>query len=228
MTPPPSSDDRPAAGSRSRQEGVGSETPPERGRSAAVVKLLVRGERTNAVIGWGLLLVAGYVAVDMVRDGSVLWGAFAALIAITAATPAGATRDWSAMVPWPLVALVTAAVLTRRVGLYPDIAGYAAVSGLALVVVVEMEATTLVEMSRSFAVFFAVLTTMALQTWWTVAQFYSDRWFDTQFLTTQTELQWDFVAVTVVAVLAGGFFQWYLEQFDHVGTHRHPIVPDDS
>jgi len=188
----------------------------------------VHGERVNAALGWGLVSVVVGLALVLLVAGALLWGAFAVLIAVAIAVPAIATRDWQSMVPWPVVLLCTVAVLLRSLDLYAELAGYLAVAGLALVVVVEIDATSRVSMSRRFAVLFAVLTTMALQSWWTVAQFYSDRWFGTSYLSTQTELQWDLVLVTVVALVVGGLFQWYFERFEHVGSHRRPIIPDDT
>lgn len=190
--------------------------------------LLVHGERPNAIIGWSLLSVVAVVAVWFLFTGSILWGLFAGVIVVVTALPAIWARNWRAMVPWPLVCLLAVAILLRARGPYPELAGYLAVAGLALVTVVEIDASTSVDMSRQFAVFFAVLTTMAIQSWWAIAQYYSDRWFDTQFLRTQTELQFDLVLVTVVGLVVGGLFQWYFERFEHVGSHRRPIVPEDG
>jgi hypothetical protein len=194
----------------------------------ALSDLLVHGERPNAVIGWSLLAVVAAVAVWFLAAGAILWGLFAGLLVVVTALLPLWTRNWRAMVPWPLVGLLAGAVLLRAWGSSPELAGYLAVAGLALMAVVEIDASTSVEMSRQFAVFFAVLTTMAIQSWWTIAQYYSDRWFDTGFLVSQTELQWDLFLVTVVGLVLGGLFQWYFERFEHVGSHRRPIIPEDG
>lgn len=73
------------------------------------------------------------------------------------------------MVPWPLLSVAALAVVLRAVGIYPDIAGYVAITSIALLLVVELDVYTEVELSRRFAIVFAVMTTMALQALWIIA-----------------------------------------------------------
>jgi len=179
---------------------------------------LVHGEETNAAIGWTLLAVVALRAVESAFTASMLWRGLALLVVVVASVPALATRDWTAMLPWPVLSVAAIAMIARGVGLGPEAAGYLIVAALALVVVVELEVFTSVELSRRFAVAFAVMTTMALQALWTVAQFYSDRWFGTAFLHSQTELQQDIVIVTLVGFVLGGLFEWYVVQFEPPGS----------
>lgn len=188
----------------------------------ASLDALVRGERTNATIGWVLVGVVVVAAAASLLTGAVLWGLLAAVVVTTVAAPAVATRDPSAMLPWPLVAVAAAAVAVRAAGYLEEISGYVAIAALALSVVVELDAFTPVEMTRRFAVAFAVLTTMAVQGWWTVAQYYSDRWLGTTLLRSQAELQWDFVAVTAVALVIGGLFEWYFRRVGEVPARERP------
>lgn len=185
--------------------------------------LLARSGRLNAVLGWMLTGTVALGAVESFRTGALLWGGFALIIAVASAVPALSTGDPMVMPPWPLLLVSAVAVLVRTLGFYPEIAAYFAVATLALVTVVELDAFTPVDMSRRFAVGFAVLTTMATQGLWTIAQFYSDRWFGTEFLRTQTELQWDLVMVTCVGLLVGGAFTWYFDRFEHVGSAGQPM-----
>lgn len=194
----------------------------------ALTHSLARNETANAALGWGLLAVVLVTAVRSVLADGLLWSAFAAVAAAVLALPALGTRNWRVMVPWPLVAFVTAAVVGRALGVAPEVAGYVAVSGVALATVVELDAFTRVEMSRRFAVLFAALTTMAFQSWWTVGQYYSDRWLGTAFIESQTELQWDLVTVTAVSLVMGALFLWYFHRIEHVGSKRHPVVPDEA
>lgn len=90
-----------------------------------------------------------------------------------ASLPAAVTGDPSEMPPWLLPFVAAVAVAFRGAGFFPDIAGYVAIGSIALVLVVELELYTGVELSRRFAVVFATMTTMALQALWIVAQFYS-------------------------------------------------------
>ena len=126
------------------------------------------------------------------------------------------------MVPWPLVSIAVIAVLCGSAGFFPEIAGYVAIAALALLVAVELDVFTTVEMSRRFTVAFAVLTTLAVQGLWIIAQYYSDLWLGTDFLTTQTELQVDIVLVTLVGLAMGMIFEWYFARIQHVGSYKEP------
>ncbi|SFR61149.1 hypothetical protein [Halogeometricum limi] len=181
---------------------------------------LTPSERSNAIAGWALVAVLSLGAVEGVLRGSLLWGGFSLLLALVASLPALATRSRTAMVPWPLLFCAAAAIVARAVGLYPEVAGYVAIATLAFLVVVELDLYTSVELGRRFAVGFGVLTTMALEALWIVAQFYSDRWLGTEFLSTQTELQEDIVLVTLVGFAVGAVFYWYFDRFDPAETVR--------
>jgi hypothetical protein len=182
---------------------------------------LVRSERTNAALGWTFAGVTAAVGIAAAVTGALAWAGLWFLLALVVAVPAMRTGNWKTLVPWPLPALGAAAAVVQGVGLYPELTGYVAVASLALLVVVELDVFSSVEMSRRFTVVFAAMTTMAAQAWWTVVQFVSDWWFGTTFLRSQTELQWDIVAVTVVAIVVGGFFVWYFERIDHVGAREY-------
>lgn len=169
-------------------------------------------------MAWLLAAVVFAVGVESVLTGDLLWGVFAALVGATMALPAVATRTWAAMPPWPLVLTATLAVLSRSNDFYPELAGYVVVATAALILVVELDLYTGVEFTRRFAVVFAVMTTMAVQAVWTVTQYYSDQWLNTSYLTTQTDLQWDFVAVTTTALLLGLGFTLLLRRFGSMRT----------
>lgn len=187
-------------------------------RYGVTIEKLVRDKRMNALIAWVLTGIVTVSAIESLFTGEVLWGGFELLIVAMVSIPAVTVRDWTAIVSWPLLAVATFAVGAGAAGLPFETAVYLAVSALALIVVVELEVFTSVELSRRFAVGFAALTTMALQALWTVAQFYSDQWLGTEYLRSQTELQWDFVAVTAVALVLGMLFQWYTNRFEPAGA----------
>ncbi|WP_327051192.1 hypothetical protein [Halomicrococcus gelatinilyticus] len=179
---------------------------------------LVTSERLNAVVGWVSVAMVTLWAVESILTGDLLWGGFSLLLAAVASLPALTTRDWLAMVPWPLPFSAAVAVIARATELSTETAGYLGVATLALLVVVELDVFTSVELGRRFAVAFGVLTTMAVEALWIVAQFYSDRWLGTDFLTTQTELQEDIVIVTVVGFALGALFFWYFERVESAGA----------
>ena len=188
------------------------------------VDALVRNEKVNAAAGWLLLCVVGLAALEGLLTDAVLWGGFVALVVAVAALPPLSAGEWTVMVPWPILLLAAVGAVTGSLGLYPEAAGYLTVSALALLLVIELDAFTQVDMTRRFAVAFAALTTMAVQGFWMVAQFYSDAWLGTEFLRSQTELQWDIVAASVVGIVVGAVFVWYFDHVDHAGSRGHPAL----
>ncbi|WP_224338140.1 hypothetical protein [Haloprofundus halobius] len=179
---------------------------------------LIHEKRVNAIIGWILTGTVALGAIQSVLTGEILWGVFSVFVVVVVSLPGLTTRNWTAIVSWSLLSVVAVAVLARVIEFYAEIAGYLAIAALALIVVVELDVFTSVKLSRRFAIVFAVLTTMALQAVWIVAQFYSDQWLKTEFLSTQTELQKDIVTVTIVGFVLGGLFQWYFARFEPIGS----------
>lgn len=176
----------------------------------------------NAIIGWvvaGVVMVAAPVSFVTTEP---IWGGFSLVFVAVIALPAVATHDWTAMAPWPLLAVAAIAITARNGGLYPETVGYVAIATLALVIVVELDVSTSIRLSRRFAVAFAVLTTLAVEAVWIIVQFASDQWLGTGYLSTQTKLQEDIVIVTIVGLVMGGLFYSYLARFEPVG------VVDDS
>lgn len=183
---------------------------------------LVYDERVNAVLGWLSTAVVALAAVESFLTDAVLWGCLALLIVLVASLPVAVTGNAFSMVSWPLPFAAAIAVVLRATEFYPDITGYVAISTIALLLVVELDVYTDVELSRRFAVVLAVLTTMALQAFWIIAQFYSDQWLGTEFLVSQTELQRDIVYVTATAVTLGVLTGWYLSRFKPIGSFERP------
>jgi len=183
-------------------------------------------DRFNAAIGWTAVVLIGLAAVESFLTQDLLWGAFALVLAAVSVLPAALARDTHEMVPWPLPVVGAAAIAVRATGVAADTAGYVAITTLAVVVVVELESYTAVEMSRRFAIAFAVMTTMALEGLWTMARFYSDQWLGTGFLQSQSAILWDFVLVTCVAVVMGALFELYFERLDHVGYRSRPSLQE--
>jgi hypothetical protein len=188
---------------------------------------LVRDGRTNAGLAWLLLSVAGVVAVWEVLTGEAVWGLVGLCLVLVVSLPALVTGEWRVIVPWPLPACGAVAGLARAHGLFPEVASYLAIATIALVVTVTLDVFTPVELSARFVVAFAVLSTLAVQVLWTIAQFYSDRWLGTDLLHSQAELQWDIVAVTAVGATMGVVFAWYFDQFSPAGD-RAPLTPEEG
>lgn len=189
----------------------------------AVRRALIHDGRTNARIGWALTAVTALAGLWSALAGHLLWAGIALVAAATYAAPAAWAGDPRLLVPWPLLAAGTAAVVVRALGLFPTAAAAVAVATLALVAVAALDAFTGLDASRRFAVALAVMTTLALQGLWTVAQYAADRLLGTDFLTTQVALQRDIAVVSAVALGAGVLFEWYVARVEPVGSHRRPV-----
>ncbi|QLH81760.1 hypothetical protein [Halosimplex pelagicum] len=175
---------------------------------------LRRGGRANAAVAWASVGALVAVAAASALAGDLPWSLLALALAVPVAAPAVAAREPTATVPWAIAVVSAAAAAGPWVGVPAEIAGYLAVAAFATAAVVDLVAFTSVELSRGFAAVSVALTTMAAQAVWTVAQFYSDAWLGTGYLGSKTELQWDLVAATAVAVAAGVAFRWYAERFE--------------
>ena len=183
---------------------------------------LFHSEIVNTSLGWALTGSIVFVAFANVLAGDLIWAGLSLFIVLVIAAPALLTREWTVMVPWPLPFIAALAIAGHTINLYPEIAGYLAVSSFALISVSDLNAFTSVDLSPRFSVFFSVLTTMATQGLWTIAQYYSDIWLQTDYLASLFELQMDFVVVTIVAIAHGGFFELYITRFEHIGSHKRP------
>ncbi|MFD1600813.1 hypothetical protein [Halobellus rarus] len=194
----------------------------------AITHSLARNATTNATLGWAFVGFVILIAAVGLLMAPLLGGVLALVAAGILVVPAVLRRDWRVMLPWPLGLVVAVGVTARTFGFAPEVTGYVAISSVALAAVVELDSFTDVEMSRRFAVLFAVMTTIAFQSWWTIAGYYSDQVFGTSFIHSQAELQWDLVAVMVVSLVMGGIFLWYFDRIEHVGSRHRPVVPEET
>jgi hypothetical protein len=179
------------------------------------VSRMLRDAGTNAVLAW--LLVAGAVTVALgnVAVSQQLWALFALSVAGVGAFPAVARRSMRAMPPWEVLGLATVPLLARSVGdgVVSDVTTYFAVAAVALLIAVELDVFTAVEMSYSFAVFFVVVTTMAAAGIWAVVRWLADIYLGTGFVVDERALMLEFVASTVAGIGAGVVFEMYFRRF---------------
>lgn len=186
------------------------------------VAIVASSERLNALLGWLLITVLALAVVQYSLSGAWLWGSFTVVCLVVSLLPPWSMRNWEAMPPGPLLLIVTMGVLAGGNQLYPEIAGYVAVGSLGVLIAIELDVFTSVEMTRRFALGFAILSTLAVQGLWIIGQYYSDMWLGTGFLTSQRELQIDIVIVTVVGVTLGLLSEWYFTRVSHLGAHVDP------
>jgi len=205
--------------------------------SRTTLRNVVERHRVNAAVGWVIvatLLAAGAGA--LFTDDPV-WGAFVLVVAGLAVVPPVVTRHPTAMLPWEVLGLAALPAVGRTlfvgeqfvgVTLTGRIATFLAVAAVALVVTVELDAFTTVRMTESFAVAFVGLTTTAAAGVWALARYVADTLFGTQLLLdgrplqqVETALMWDFVAATLVGLVAGVVFELYFRR-RHPPTDRLP------
>lgn len=179
-------------------------------------------EKLNTVLGWLLTAIVGLATLEYLLSANWLWSSFAIVCLLVILVPPLLTRNWAAMAPGPLLVLVTIGIVAGGNQIFPETAGYVAVASLGVLIAIELDVFTSVEMSRRFALGFAVLSTLAVQGFWTIGQYYSDLWFETSFLTSQRELQVDIVIVTVIGLTTGVLFEWYFKKVSHGGSHMTP------
>jgi hypothetical protein len=194
---------------------------------------VVESQRLNAVLAWvlvGFLLVA--VVVNL-RERSVVWAGFVAAVAALALVPAVRYRDPLTMLPWEVLLLASLPVVGRTLVVGQTLGGvvltgrvttYLAVAAVALIVAVELDVFTPVRMNEAFALLFVVVATTAAAGVWAVTQWLADLYLGTSLLldgrpeaVVERELMWDFVAATVVGVLAGLIFEYYFRRRARVG-----------
>ncbi|WP_265112133.1 hypothetical protein [Halosolutus halophilus] len=192
-----------------------------------VLQSLIENERINAVFAWPVVCSIIVAALVTVRQGSFLWATLATAIAALAFVPAIVRRDALVMPPWEVLTVAAIPIWVRLYGTLP-IAGFLTVATIALLVTVELDAFTPIEMSGRFAVAFVVLATMAVAGLWVIAQWVSDVVFATTFLTTKGELMWDLVYATAFGGLAAVLFVLYFYRHETASVGRRGLSGDAS
>ena len=185
----------------------------------------LRDARVNAALSWTLLAsVAAAAAASAVAEP--VWAGLAAVVALLGAVPAVVRRSLRAMLPFELLALAALPVLARAFDLPgpSQATAYFAVAAVALVVAVELDAFTAVEMNVPFALLFVVVSTLAAAGVWAVARYAVDVLLGTTFLlpprpateaalaAVEEALMVEFLLSTVVGVAAGGVFELYFRR----------------
>ncbi|MDG5777743.1 hypothetical protein QA599_14905 [Haloarculaceae archaeon H-GB1-1] len=190
----------------------------------AEVRALLRSQRVNAILAWLLVGLLVAAAVNGVRKGELLWAGFATVVGTLTLLPPFGMRDLEAMLPWEVVLLAGLPVLGRTFATVPvtgQVATYLSVAALALVVTVELQLFTPVEMNVPFAIAFVVIATMATAGLWAVTRWLADAFLGTNFFHVpglteaemERQLMWEFVTSTVAGFLAGIVFEYYVRRF---------------
>jgi hypothetical protein len=178
-----------------------------------MAQTILSDERTNAAFSWLFVAFLLFAVVESLLTGAPLWAGFAAVVAAVALVPAVVRRSVTTMPPPELVGLAAFPAVVRTYGLYTRIAGYLAVAALALLLAVELDVFTDVEMTARFAVAFVVITTLAIAGGWTVVRYFSDVYLGTSFFADIPDMMWDLVTAAGVGAVAGVVFELYFRRF---------------
>lgn len=184
---------------------------------------VVEAQRTNAAVAWLLVGFVGFVVVESLLSGDLLWAVFAAVVGALALVPTVAHRDPLVMLPWEVLVLAILPLIGRAFATVPitsQFTTYLSVAALALIIAVELHLFTPVRMTSTFAVLFVVVATMATAGSWAVTRWVADLVLGTSFLLVpelteaeiETALMWEFVYSTAAGVAAGIIFEGYFRR----------------
>ncbi|WP_224270440.1 hypothetical protein [Haloprofundus salinisoli] len=178
--------------------------------------------RSEVEVAVSWLLVAALVAVSVVglRSGADATTTFAFLSALLAAAPALLTRERRATLPWSVVGLAVVAAVGQRFTPFGVVSTYLWVVAVTLILIVDLEAFTEVEMSPRFSAAFVATTTMAVGAVWTVLRWVSDAYFGTSYLGGVDPVMWELVGATAVGVVVGVVFEYGFHEAVDEGVER--------
>lgn len=184
---------------------------------------LLANRRTNALVAWLFVVFLGFVVGESVVDGDIPWAVFVLSIIVLCLIPPLAFRDPATMLPWEVVALAALPTFGEAIA-PPQIAGeflvYLSVAALALIVAVQLDLFTDVEMTIGFAIAFVVLVTLATAGVGAVFRWRFDLLFGTTLLlepgvdtdTIHDELMVEFLYSALAGIAAGFIFQLYFRR----------------
>ncbi len=184
---------------------------------------LLADSRNNALVGWALLVLLGVLAAESVVTGDLAWGVFVASVFGLCVLPALAFRASGAMLPWEVIALAALPTFGRAIATFEltsDINMYLSVAALALIVAVELDLFTAVELTVGFAIAFVVFGTLATAGIWAVFRWSMDLVVGTEFLLVEgvsdqvvhDEVMAEFVYSAVAGLGAGVVFELYFRR----------------
>jgi hypothetical protein len=174
----------------------------------------LKDAKVNAAVSWVLTVLLGVTAIVYFLVGSVVVMAVAAVATIVAVVPALVARSWTRTVPWPMLLLAVAALLTGV--LSPSFVGISifalAIAALSMLVVVTLQLTTTVRMTPSFAIGFMILATMAMASLWALGSAASAQWFGTAFVATNDQLMIIFTSALLASGVSAVMFWRYFRR----------------
>lgn len=198
---------------------------------------LLTDRRINAVFGWLLIGFLGLVVVQSFLADDLAWAIFVASIAVLCLVPPVAFRNPEVMLPAELVALAGLPTFGHVIATFEttsEFTVYVSVATLALILVVQLDLFTNVEMTVGFAIIFVALATLAAAGTWAVLRWTLDMTLGTNILlkpgidtdTIHDELMIEFVYSAVAGLVAGVIFEVYFRRFQAGATRTAVEVTD--
>ncbi|SNZ06025.1 hypothetical protein SAMN06269185_1013 [Natronoarchaeum philippinense] len=178
--------------------------------------------RRNAAIAWLLVTVLAAAIVGIVVNAGRLWSLFALVLLGLALIPPAAYRTPRIMLPWEVLLMAALPVVGLALGsdvLSSQFAAYFAVAAIALVIAVELQSFTTIQLSPGFAAALVVISTMAAAALWGVAQWGFDVYLDTSYITpvddpdqANANLMYEWIYSTIAGLFAGVVFTLYFRR----------------
>jgi hypothetical protein len=180
---------------------------------------VIEGDRSGVLASWLIVAVLVLAAVASVAVGEPVWAVFVAGGLVIVLLPAAVRRDPSVMPPWEVLVFVALPIASQFFDLpdvLADLTSYLALLAVGVLVVVELDVFSPVEMTPRFAVGFVVLVTMASAGVWAILQYASDVYFQTNLVRNKTTLMWDLVFATAISLVASPLFAIYFRWIEAV------------
>jgi len=190
-------------------------------------RALFDDRRVNAAVAWVATIAILLAAIGLFARGALLWAVFAVLVLAVVLLPPILTRDVTTTLPGELVTLVAFPVVLSATDLFAQTTPFATMAGLALLIVLVLDAFTSLEMVPRFAILFVVVTTMAFAGSWAMGEYAADLLLGTTFIDGQREMNVNLLTATLVGLIAGIVFAAYFRETDGdapLSGRRFPFV----
>lgn len=183
-----------------------------------VIDRLFHNGRINALIAWVTVIVLASVFVESLLDGDLQWMVFVAFVGFIVVIPPVVFRNWRVMLPWELLVLAELPILVRGIlgGTVGTFATYIAISGIALLVIVELHMFTSLRITPWFAVTIVTMATLASVAVWSIFRWNADIYLGTNYLVDNRTLMIEWIYVTIAGIIAGGIFEIYFSRRDRI------------
>ncbi|MFB6166471.1 MAG: hypothetical protein ABEJ31_15030 [Haloarculaceae archaeon] len=185
------------------------------------------GSRPNAIAGWLLAGTAGLAVLANLAAGRLLDAGFGVLVVALSVAPAVALRRRDAVPPWEVIGVAAVPVLASALSIGGltgafDLGVYLAVAALSVLLAVDLDLLSTVELTDRFAVFFVATTTLATAALWALVRWFVGLALGVAFPETLHQLMIELVGAAAAGLLGGLAFAGYVHRSDR---HRRRL-PD--